>query len=80
MTPQPTLHDPAFRRRALQHLSQVDPAMGRWIREQGDIWPVRKVSYFVLLCRIILDQQISVQAGRTIFGRWRRSLARFDAE
>jgi DNA-3-methyladenine glycosylase II len=70
----PSLFDPSERRRGLLRLRRADPVLAHEIRRQGDIWPPRKVSYFALLCHIIIDQQISVAAGRTIFERWAASL------
>jgi DNA-3-methyladenine glycosylase II len=39
------------------------------VERYGDLWPVRRVSAFTALARILIGQQISVKAAATIFGR-----------
>lgn len=44
------------------------------MRRHGDIWPRRRLSRFALLCRIVLDQQLSIRAAESIWRRWVQTL------
>lgn len=54
--------------------------MAALVAHYGDVWPRRRVGAFATLARIIVGQQISVQAAATIFGRLREECGgRLDA-
>ncbi|HKK71900.1 MAG TPA: DNA-3-methyladenine glycosylase 2 family protein [Candidatus Krumholzibacteria bacterium] len=68
-----TLHDPDQRRRGRAVLRDADPALGDLVERFGDVWPRRRVPVFERLCRIVIDQQLSVKAAATIAERLRRT-------
>ncbi len=68
-----TLHDPGHRRRGQAALSAADPALARLVARFGDVWPRRRTPVFERLCRIVIDQQLSVRAAATIAERLRRA-------
>lgn len=68
-TPLPT------RRILLKHFRERDPIMARVIEQIGPFELKRNRNYFVVLCRSIVSQQISVAAADTIFSRFQRLMA-----
>lgn len=68
-----SLHDSDQRIRARRHLRRSDPRMAALVDHFGDPWPSRRRGAFVALARILVGQQISVQAAGTIFGRLREA-------
>jgi len=64
-----TLHDPDQRARARRKLARQDPRLAGLIRHYGDPWRSTRVPALTMLTRIIVGQQISVNAAATIYGR-----------
>ena len=56
---------------ALGHLRRVDPVMARVIDAVGPCTLHPRRDYFVVLCKSIFSQQISVAGAATLFGRFR---------
>jgi DNA-3-methyladenine glycosylase II len=56
---------------ALDHLRSVDPVMARLIDAVGPCNLHPRRDYFVVLCKAIFSQQISVAGATTLFGRFR---------
>lgn len=54
----------------LIHFDQNDPVMAQVIRRIGPLKLKRNRNYFVVLCKAIIAQQISVAAADTITGRF----------
>lgn len=74
MTPSPlSMHDPDQRARGLAALRRADSGLGSLIERFGDLWSPRRATHFELLCRIIIDQQISIKAAATIANRLREA-------
>ena len=55
---------------ALNHLSDADPVLGKIIARVGPCTMAPRTDYFWALCESIINQQISVAAGRTISKRF----------
>jgi DNA-3-methyladenine glycosylase II len=53
------------------HLSRVDPVMREIISRVGGCTLSRRKGHFAALCHAIINQQISMMAARTIWGRFR---------
>jgi DNA-3-methyladenine glycosylase II len=60
------------RRRILSHFREHDPKMARVIQSIGPFLLKRNRNYFVVLCRSIVSQQISVAAADTIYSRFQK--------
>ncbi len=60
------------RRRILTHFKERDPTMARVIQAVGPFQLKRNRNYFVVLCRSIVSQQISVAAADTIYSRFQK--------
>jgi len=60
------------RRRILTHFKERDPKMAAVIQTVGPFQLKRNRNYFVVLCRSIVSQQISVAAADTIYGRFQQ--------
>lgn len=60
------------RRRLLNHFQERDPKMARLIQSVGPFLLKRNRNYFVVLCRSIVSQQISVAAADTIYSRFQK--------
>ncbi len=60
------------RRRILTHFKERDPKMARLIQALGPLQLKRNRNYFVVLCRSIVSQQISVAAADTIYSRFHK--------
>ncbi len=60
------------RRRILSHFKEHDPKMASVIQKVGPLRLQRNRNYFVVLCRSIVSQQISVAAADTIFTRFHK--------
>ena len=58
------------RRRILSHFKERDPKMARVMQSLGPFLLKRNRNYFVVLCRSIVSQQISVAAAETIYSRF----------
>lgn len=71
---QPTLHDPNLRRRGLARLRRKGSPLRTEVLRHGDLWPRPRRSRFEMLCRIVIDQQISSLAAASIWRRWRAEL------
>lgn len=71
---QPTLHDPKLRQRGLRKLRGKSSPLRQEVLRRGDLWPRRRFSHFGLLCRTVIDQQISSGAAASIWKRWRTDL------
>lgn len=56
---------------AQEHLRLVDPVMRRIIDVVGPCTLHPRRDYFVLLCQSIFNQQLSIAAASTLFGRFR---------
>lgn len=58
--------------RAIAHLTDVDPILGRWIKEAGpcSLSRERDGTHFASLARSIVYQQLSGKAAATIHGRF----------
>lgn len=70
-----SLHSPELREQARCQLTSRDPVMAGLVERYGEVWPTaRRRSRFDLLAGIILGQQISTAAARTIRGRLRAEL------
>ncbi len=63
------------RRRILNHFKECDPQMARVIQKVGPFRLKRNRKYFVVLCRSIVSQQISVAAADTIYIRFEKLFA-----
>ncbi len=59
----------------LIHFDQNDPVMAQVIRRIGPLKLKRNRNYFVVLCKAIVAQQISVAAADTITGRFQALFA-----
>ncbi len=59
---------------AILHLHEVDPILSRIIFDSSDYRVYSKRGIFESLVRIIVGQQLSTQAARTIFNRLRKSV------
>lgn len=55
----------------LEHFDSQDPVIARVIREVGKFGLQSNKNYFVVLCRAIISQQISIKAAESIFKRFR---------
>jgi len=64
-----TLHDPDQRALARRELARSDPRLAAAMRHYDDPWPTRRRSAIATLARILVGQQISVNAAATIYGR-----------
>lgn len=65
-----SLHSAELRQQARCQLAEGDPVMARLVERYGEVWPkLKRRSRFDLLAGIILGQQISTAAARTIRGR-----------
>ena len=60
------------RRRILGHFQACDPKMANVIQKVGALRLQRNRKYFVVLCRSIVSQQISVAAADTIYSRFQK--------
>ena len=60
------------RRQILSHFKEHDPKMASVIQKVGPLRLQRNRKYFVVLCRSIVSQQISVAAADTIFTRFQK--------
>lgn len=60
------------RRQILIHFKEHDPKMASVIQKVGPLRLQRNRKYFVVLCRSIVSQQISVAAADTIFTRFKK--------
>jgi DNA-3-methyladenine glycosylase II len=60
------------RRLILNHFQEFDPKMANVIQKVGPLRLQRNRKYFVVLCRSIVSQQISVAAADTIFSRFQK--------
>ena len=60
------------RRRILEHFRERDPKMARVIQAVGPFGLKRNRNYFVVLCRSIVSQQISIAAADTIYARFQK--------
>ena len=60
------------RRQILTHFKEHDPKMASVIQKVGPLRLQRNRKYFVVLCRSIVSQQISVAAADTIFTRFKK--------
>ena len=58
------------RKEILRHFDQNDSLMAEVIRRIGPMKLKRNRNYFVVLCKAIIAQQISVAAADTITGRF----------
>jgi DNA-3-methyladenine glycosylase II len=56
---------------AQEHLRQADPVMRKIIDAVGPCTLHPRRDYFVLLCQSIFNQQLSIAAAATLFGRFR---------
>jgi len=56
---------------ALEHLRRADPVLGRAIDAVGPCTLHPRRDHFVVLCKAIFSQQISVAGAATLFGRFR---------
>ena len=56
---------------ALDHLRAADPVLGGVIEAVGPCTLHPRRDYFVVLCKAIVSQQISVAGAATLFGRFR---------
>ncbi len=65
-------HELPTRHRILSHFKKRDPKMARLIQAMGPFQLKRNRNYFVVLCRSIVSQQISVAAADTIYGRFQK--------
>ena len=60
------------RRRILSHFQECDPKMATVIQQVGPLRLQRNLKYFIVLCRSIVSQQISVAAADTIYSRFQK--------
>jgi len=60
------------RRQILSHCQECDPKMARVIQKIGPLRLQRNRKYFMVLCRSIVSQQISVAAADTIYSRFQK--------
>jgi DNA-3-methyladenine glycosylase II len=60
------------RRRILNHFKERDPKIERVIQAIGPLCLKRNRNYFLVLCRSIVSQQISVAAADTIYSRFQK--------
>ena len=58
------------RKTILQHFDLRDPVMSATIREKGAFLLSRNRNYFVVLCKAIIGQQISIKAAESITQRF----------
>jgi DNA-3-methyladenine glycosylase II len=56
---------------AARHLAQADKRFGPILRDVGPCGLAPRRDYFVTLCKAIFNQQLSVAAAATVFGRFR---------
>jgi DNA-3-methyladenine glycosylase II len=54
-----------------KHLSRVDPVLKKIIKQVGPCTLKRRKDYFVVLCKSIFSQQISVKVAAVLFHRFR---------
>lgn len=55
---------------ALKHLSQAHPQFARVIKRVGPCTLQPRRDYFVVLCKAIFNQQLSMKAAATLYGRF----------
>src|SRR5580765_2352402 len=62
----------SYGRKAMAHLTKVDPVLGQVIKELGSFkgWPASTGTHFDAVCRSIVFQQHSGKAAGTIHGRF----------
>ena len=62
----------AFGRKAMAHLTKMDPVLGQVIKTVGSYkgWPASTGTHFDAVCRSIVFQQLSGKAAGTIHGRF----------
>lgn len=60
------------RAKILNHFEERDKVMARVVRGHGPFLLKSQKNYFILLCRAIVAQQISVRAAETITGRFQK--------
>jgi DNA-3-methyladenine glycosylase II len=60
------------RRQVMDHFQKHDPKMARVIQAVGPLRLQRNRKYFMVLCRSIVSQQISVAAADTIYSRFQK--------
>src|SRR5580765_7896121 len=58
-------------RAAISHLAATSPRMAGLIKHVGPCTLERRRDYFVVLCKAIFNQQLSMKAAATLFGRFR---------
>jgi DNA-3-methyladenine glycosylase II len=58
-------------KQAARHLSRVDPVLAGVVKNVGPCGLVRRRDYFVVLCKSIFSQQISVKVAAVLFARFR---------
>ena len=63
-------------KKAVRHLSRVDPTLGAIIRRVGPCTLTPRRDYFVLLCKSIFNQQISTKVAAVLFARFRQQFPR----
>jgi DNA-3-methyladenine glycosylase II len=57
--------------KAARHLAKADPALGAIVRRVGPCGLAPRRDYFVLLCKAIFNQQLSVKVAAVLFARFR---------
>jgi len=57
--------------KAAKHLSRTDPVLAKVIRRVGPCTLAPRRDYFVLLCKAIYNQQLSIKVAAVLFGRFR---------
>ena len=60
------------RRRILEHFRERDPKMAQVIQAGGPFGLKRNRNYFVVVCRSIVSQQISIAAADSIYARFQK--------
>lgn len=60
------------RTKILSHFDERDGVMAQVVRDHGPFLLKSQKNYFILLCRAIIAQQISVRAAETITGRFQK--------
>jgi len=58
------------KKRILSHFDERDPVMAAVIREKGEFKLLRNRNYFLVLCKAIIGQQISIKAAESITRRF----------
>ncbi|HEY2585401.1 MAG TPA: DNA-3-methyladenine glycosylase [Tepidisphaeraceae bacterium] len=56
---------------AARHLAKSDPMLGAIVRRVGSCGLAPRRDYFVLLCKAIFNQQLSVKVAAVLFARFR---------